>query len=130
MEQIPQRAWKVRYLKVHYVRKAMKKKQSGNCGCGCQQWMIETSIGGRADCHHKLHDTAKNRAHFPLFIHSLFNLQVVRHDCHMGMGNGKGRLQHYTPYFAEQYERFLERHPMISAWVNGESKRLWAREAA
>jgi hypothetical protein len=89
----------------------LKMRQRGLCGCGCGRILY-----GPVDIHHMLPDTTGNRRKFPLFLNSVLNLQAVRHDCHMSAMDGQ--LGHITDWQADKYERFLERHPVISDAVN------------
>lgn len=103
MVSIPRRSDKVYFLIYH---------QNGLCACGCGRPLIEP-----IDCHHAAKDSKGNRENFPLFIHSLLNLFLLRHGCHMGDIKA-GKLPSFTPYQAAKYERFLERHPLIADFVN------------
>lgn len=109
MVKIPNRFVKIGRLKIH---------QGGLCACGCGNMVsMHQHMSDSSDLHHMLNDTKGNRQAYPLFIHSILNLQLVRHSCHMG--GGRGTLGHIIPKLAARYERFLERHPRISAYVNG-----------
>lgn len=101
MVSIPRRTVKLGYL-LH--------RQNGKCCCGHALYMHEAQL------HHKLPDTTLNRVNYPLFIHSLLNLQAVCANCHMGAVSGK--LEHLTYYHAERYEGFLKRHERFEKFVN------------
>ena len=50
---------------------------------------------------------------YPLFIHSLINLQLVHHNCHMCRTCG-----HWSDYQAEKWQLFLSKHNKIADFVN------------
>jgi len=67
------------------------------------------------DLHHRCHNTKWRLKKFPLFMNSLLNLLPVSNFFHLKYpSNNK-----ITDFQAEKYERFLERHPKISEFVNG-----------
>lgn len=67
------------------------------------------------DLHHAgIHNTKVNRKKYPLFIHSLMNLKMVRHSLHMQYPCF-GKISYLE---ADKRERFLERHPLIARFVN------------
>lgn len=97
--------------KLHYL----VNRQRGLCCCGCGQ-----RLGGEPiDLHHMCKDSKGNRKNYPLFLHSLLNLQAVRHSCHMSCMRGK--LGHISDYNAARYEAFLQRHPAMADFVNGKT---------
>ena len=71
---------------------------NGRCMCtpDCQKYATEV--------HHKLPQSKINRARFPLFIDSIYNLIPVSHNCHMSKP-----LPRITPERADKYERYLEK---------------------
>lgn len=75
---------------------------------------ISLSGNNNSDLHHKCHNTKWRRKKFPLFLNSLLNLVAVDHLSHMQ--NPSAFKIHDIQ--AEKYEKFLERHPKISEWVN------------
>lgn len=86
-------------------------RQGGECPIG-------DSIGNpwpAEELHHTgVHNTKVNRRMYPLYIHSLWNLLAVNHECHMQRGSF-GRISYLE---AAKREAFLFRHPMISEWMN------------
>jgi len=75
------------------------------------KWLSHSS---KVDMQHCCHQTKWRRKKFPLFIDSILNLRLVDHSYHLTHGS---ELKIYDLQ-AEKYEKFLERHPMISQWVN------------
>jgi len=73
--------------------------------------IYDTSV---IDLHHRSHNEKWRRKRFPLFLNSILNLQAVDHVEHLQ--NGSANKIHDLK--AEQYEKFLERHPSISEFVN------------
>lgn len=72
--------------------------------------------------HHKFED-GKNgnfrQRNYPLFIHSLKNLQVVHLHCHIGeQKTPTGKLIHYSYLEADKYEKFFRRHPLFAKQMN------------
>ncbi len=108
-KRVPNWDWKWEYLVKHY-------------GPWCP---ISISIGlhNFVDClHHAgVHNVDANRRAFPLLVHSVLNIRPANNAFHVSNGSwGKISLLE-----AEKWERFLERHPRIAAWVNGNIKILW-----
>ncbi|MGV8130925.1 MAG: hypothetical protein ACP5N7_02370 [Candidatus Pacearchaeota archaeon] len=101
MVPIPNRGKKLYYL---------LRRQKGLCACGCGRELV-----GMVDLHHMLSDSKGNRKQFPLFIHSILNLQAFTHSCHINGYN----LKHKTPYQAELYQKYLAKHKKVCDWVNG-----------
>lgn len=66
------------------------------------------------DLHHLTHNTKQNRARFPKLIDSLLNLVAVSNRWHLANPSWGRR----SDLEAERVEKFLERHPKISKWVN------------
>ena len=66
--------------------------------------------------HHRHHQTKWARKKFPLFIDSMFNLMPVNNAYHLIRGS-YGRISELQ---AMKYEMFLQRHPKIAAFVNGD----------
>ena len=103
---IPEYQWKFNYLYGRQQGRCPIAESKGVC------YAVPTSL------HHRLHNTKTNRKLYPLFIDSIWNLMAVNHHWHLSYGSyGKiGILE------AERRERFLERHPMISDWMNRGTK--------
>ena len=55
------------------------------------------------------------RKKYPLFIDSILNLKLIHLICNTYKHRSFGRISDYN---AERYEKFLQRHPGIAAWVN------------
>jgi hypothetical protein len=69
------------------------------------------------ELHHRLHNTKVNKKKYPLFLNSMLNLMPVCNMYHL-TNPSYGKI---TDYQADKYERFLERHPKICAFVNGDT---------
>jgi len=111
MVKIPNRGRKI------YI---LKRAQNGLCACGCGRKLPNySSFGDSLDLHHKLPDTAGNRAKYPDFIHSVFNLQAVLHSHHLGTCPSGGCLIHYTTMQADRLNKILLDWPEFAQWVNG-----------
>ena len=86
--------------------------------CFRQDFLCAISNGllypSNTDLHHLMHNNKWRRNKFPLFLNSVLNLRAVDHDEHL---KHPSSLKIHDLQ-AEKYERFLERHPMISEWVN------------
>ena len=83
--------------------------QKGKCAIAGKQLTFAS-----ADLHHLCHNTKWRRNKFPLFLNSILNLRLVDHITHLNNGSALK----ISDLQAEKYEKFLERHPMISQWVN------------
>jgi hypothetical protein len=70
---------------------------------------------GEVQMHHKLADTKTNNKIAPLFINSVWNLCLVNTADHMTKP-----LPRVSDYEARKRQWFLQQHPMIAKWVNGE----------
>ena len=66
------------------------------------------------DLHHRMPDSDINRAKYPLFIHSLFNLLPLYHDFHMDNHS----FRSIQDAEAEQKERYLRNNPEVCAFAN------------
>lgn len=64
--------------------------------------------------HFKIHNTDINKKRYPLLIDSLLNLVPVFNSYHI-QNNSWGKISEYQ---ADKIERFLERHPKASQFVN------------
>ena len=93
--------------KVQYLLKHQKHKCPAY---GCGEWM---SLSQNLDLHHQISKHKWRLKKYPKFIHSLINLQLVHHKCHMTRTCG-----HWGDYQAEKWEKFLERHSRIADFVN------------
>ena len=83
---------------------------------------IAAEKGGQVDIvtdlHHLCHNTKWRRKKFPLFIDSILNLRPVSNKHHLANGSW-GKISDTK---AEKYERFLNKHPGISNFVNNPIK--------
>jgi hypothetical protein len=86
-------------------------KQSGLC-IGCNKPLLN---GEKIDFQHRAHNSDWRREKFPLFIDSLLNLALMHNSCNTTKHRSAGKISDFN---AEKYERFLERHPIISDFVN------------
>jgi hypothetical protein len=68
------------------------------------------------DLHHRVHKSKWRIKVYPLFIDSLLNLVGMNNSNHI---NNNSRFK-ITDLKAEKYQRFLENHPKIAKFVNGE----------
>ena len=96
--------------------KYLANRQNWLCPIGLKKYGRKDPVH---DLHHRIcHNTKLNRKKYPLFIDSMLNLQPVNHDNHLnnpswgGVRNGER--------IAERWERFLERHPRLYFFVNGD----------
>ena len=64
--------------------------------------------------HYRVHNDKYNRKKYPLLLNSMLNLMPVNNDYHLAHPSFGG----ITDYQADKIERFLEKHPRISSWVN------------
>ena len=67
------------------------------------------------DLHHKCRKHKWRIKKFPLFIHSILNLELLHHTCHLSKDGS-----HISDMQAERKERFLERHKKIAKWLNNQ----------
>lgn len=74
----------------------------------------------RLTFHHRLKDDKGNRQNFPLFIHSILNLDSLPLSCHPNCD--RITLTHYTPEQAREFEKFLENNLDIAYFLNGEKE--------
>lgn len=93
----------------------MVRKQKHNC-TGCDKLLF-----GKCDMAHNLSRTKMNRKNYPLMIDSLLNLTVQHNHCNVGRKPAYGKKP-MNPYRAYWIENFLQRHPLICKFVNGEVK--------
>ncbi len=91
---------KIVFLNIH---------QSGQCAISG----IEL-FDSKPDLHHLTHNTKWRRKKFPLFLNSILNLRIVDHIQHLQNGSALK----ISDMQAEKYEKFLERHPRMSEFVN------------
>jgi hypothetical protein len=94
-------------------------RQKGYCVC-CEGYLLSCF---KIDLCHKLSRTKKNIKNYPLFIDSLLNTFIAHNECNVARlqpldKHGK-RTKQINYHQAEMAERFLERHPKISDFVNG-----------
>ena len=90
----------------------LQRRQYGACPIALShdsvhRWACELHHAGVAN-------SKINRARYPLYVHSVWNLVAVNHDAHMVNGSF-GRISLLE---ADQREAFLRRHPGIAGWMN------------
>jgi hypothetical protein len=91
---------------------------ANRCNWTCMiGWNKKKDIIPIDSLHHLCHNTKVNRKRYPLFIDSLLNLMPVSSHYHL-KNPSYGKIMDRQ---AEKYERFLERHPKICEFVNGDS---------
>ena len=97
----------------HYENKwnYLVKKHTNLCPIAWDRGNMRAQV---EDLHHLCHPSEWRRRSFPLFLNSLLNLRPVNHSWHLKFGSW-GKIHDLK---AQQYERFLERHPAIAEWVN------------
>jgi hypothetical protein len=93
--------WKMEYL---------LKRQDYHCAiCGMVFYM------SKIDLCHRAHRTKWRERKFPLFINSVFNMRAGHNTCN----TTKLGALNISDLQAEQWERFLARHPNLARWGNG-----------
>jgi hypothetical protein len=82
--------------------------------CPIQQHYNKGDIAMVTDLHHRCHNHKWRRKAYPLFIHSILNLIPVNNAWHLKHGS----FWKIDDGKALRYERFLQRHPKLSEFVN------------
>lgn len=96
--------------------------QAGLCsGCGKK---IPHTFFEKSDLAHNLSRTEHNRKNFPKFIDSMLNMTIQHNKCNVSRllpkhAKGKQQSRQINYFQAEQYEKFLQRHPKLEKFVNG-----------
>ncbi len=71
------------------------------------------SLSEPIDLHHRCRKHKWRIKKWPLFIHSLLNLELLHHTCHLSKDGS-----HISDLQAERYETFLQKHKKSADFVN------------
>lgn len=75
-------------------------QQNGKCPV-CQKELLI----GTTDLHHKMRNTKGNRKRYPLLIDSIYNLELIHHNCHISKHSSCGMMWDIE---AEKLEKILK----------------------
>lgn len=88
------------------TRRLLEYRSSGWCECS------KECAERATDAHHMLADTKVNRAKFPLFIDSIFNLKHLNNGCHLNKPVpriGEREAQVFEEYLQEMIDEYKQK---------------------